>query len=843
MLLVGASGSGKTTVLTACIDRIPERSATTFVCGSEPLREVPFGALAAAVQHVPSVPLLEAQLLAHLMNTLREAPGRRGRLVCVDDVHLLDAASAGALEQLVRRGEIRVLMTHPAEDVQTPWLDALIRGGWLTTRELAPLDAAGLIELTRSELGGAVDLTTVAELHELSGGNVLQAMNILRASVQAGRLAENMSVWTATGPLEPSDTAMRGIDQRLVGLSATARESLELLTTIDSIELDVLATYCAAPCLESLEQADLIRIEHSGRRAIVQLRDRAVADRVARVAPATRRRRTSRVLADAIRTTGARRDSDLLHLARLDLESGRTISSEVAVAAARRALLSHETALAQRLADVALQTDETFSPSLVAGQIAFAAGDLQRADDLLKQAGELATSEREVVEATIARSAVLSLGGGSGEPAIDLIAEVLRVMQDPACIAELQAELSRISLMEGRWDDSAQIGGHALVASAAGEATTTVQLATVTAQVMAGNFITAGEGAIRALASSTASGPSSVMTNDRLELAQADALLFAGRLSEVGEIANRRLRALRRTDDTMVLGAWWLISAHVHMFSGRIDVARSAFRRSVFALESNDPLGLLFRARASEGLGAAHAGDLEAVTRALESFAGRPAPASYRTQVLVARVGAWKQALEGELEAAANSAMTVGLAALDRHHFAVATVAMYDAVRFGHPSAALRGLTDLAAGFEGALSPLLAHHASALVDEDGDALDQVAQRFEDMGALLVAAEARTNAATAHRDHGRVAESAASRTCADRLLLLCSGARTPALSAASPLLTPRQDQIARLAIRHRNDEIAEMLHISVRTVESHLDAAYQQLGIHSRDEIAAILGPG
>jgi len=36
----------------------------------------------------------------------------------------------------------------------------------------------------------------------------------------------------------------------------------------------------------------------------------------------------------------------------------------------------------------------------------------------------------------------------------------------------------------------------------------------------------------------------------------------------------------------------------------------------------------------------------------------------------------------------------------------------------------------------------------------------------------------------------------------------------------------------------NREIAAELHISIRTVESHLSAAYRKLGVRSRTELAA-----
>jgi len=55
------------------------------------------------------------------------------------------------------------------------------------------------------------------------------------------------------------------------------------------------------------------------------------------------------------------------------------------------------------------------------------------------------------------------------------------------------------------------------------------------------------------------------------------------------------------------------------------------------------------------------------------------------------------------------------------------------------------------------------------------------------------------------------------------------------------LTSRQTQIALLAGTYSNAEIAQRLSISRRTVENHLNAAFQALGVHDRSELSDALG--
>ncbi|HSS09642.1 MAG TPA: helix-turn-helix transcriptional regulator, partial [Acidimicrobiales bacterium] len=71
------------------------------------------------------------------------------------------------------------------------------------------------------------------------------------------------------------------------------------------------------------------------------------------------------------------------------------------------------------------------------------------------------------------------------------------------------------------------------------------------------------------------------------------------------------------------------------------------------------------------------------------------------------------------------------------------------------------------------------------------------------------------------------------------------AMTPALLTTGPSarLTRREQEIARLAAAgHSNREIAERLVVSIRTVEGHLLRTYVKLGVQTREELTAVLGP-
>ena len=134
-------------------------------------------------------------------------------------------------------------------------------------------------------------------------------------------------------------------------------------------------------------------------------------------------------------------------------------------------------------------------------------------------------------------------------------------------------------------------------------------------------------------------------------------------------------------------------------------------------------------------------------------------------------------------------------------------------------------------------------HATALVNRDVEVLERSSQSFEQLGWLLLAAEAAAEAmaicdAAGRRDRARV-NAARARALADG----CEGARTPAFRALDGTtgLSAREREIAILAAEgHSSRDIATRLHLSVRTVDNHLHRAYTKLGVAGRDELDGAL---
>jgi len=214
---------------------------------------------------------------------------------------------------------------------------------------------------------------------------------------------------------------------------------------------------------------------------------------------------------------------------------------------------------------------------------------------------------------------------------------------------------------------------------------------------------------------------------------------------------------------------------------------------------------------------------------------------SYEVEVLQAR--AWARAASGDMGTARThleAAVELGRVTGD---LLGATRALHGMARMGRARQVVDEMGALAPKVDDELSAARFSYTAAAADKDSQALAAAAARFEELGALLYAAEALGESAVhLRRDgSGRVAE--ATQQAAARLLPRCEGAVTPFVRAigARARLTPAElDTALQAATGSTDKQIAEMMHLSVRTVENRLHRAYQKLGLSHRRDLAEAL---
>ncbi len=292
----------------------------------------------------------------------------------------------------------------------------------------------------------------------------------------------------------------------------------------------------------------------------------------------------------------------------------------------------------------------------------------------------------------------------------------------------------------------------------------------------------------------------------------------------------------------------YLAWSMANVLVGTVDLARGRFadtvarmEQTVAALTSESAASWSFPARLLLAQSYCVLGRVEPgakMVAELRTRFGRHV-AVFEPQLRIAE--AWLAAAEGNVSSAIDLALDAARRAEESGQRAIEMLALHDAVRFGDRSS-LGRLVDIATNVGGRLAAIIAAHAAALRDRDAATILAAAHQFEEIGALLSAADAAAQAAFAFQasdDRRRTVEAAA---VAHRLAAECGGIRTPALDiAAHPLpLTMREREIANLvAAGLSNKEIADRLVVSVRTVEGHLYRACIKLDISDREQLARL----
>jgi DNA-binding CsgD family transcriptional regulator len=842
----GPAGVGKTRLaselLAAATDRGRRGGRTTATSGTA---STPLGALA---------PLLPPESLAAGTDpvarygaaaaALGGGPGDEAYVLLVDDHHHLDGSSATLLGQLLDAGVLFLLGTvRTGAPLPEAVLD-LWRREAVVDAALGDLSADDVDALLHLALGGPVEGPTIELLRSSSRGNPLFLRELVLGALAEGRLVARRGVWRLDGPLPATARLVELVEARIAAVGGAARAALDLLALWEPIGLTDLEDHVGSGPLEALDAAGLLRVDANGRRQDVRLshplHGEVVRERLFRLT----RRRLLLDHAARIERHGARRREDPLRVATARLEGAGSADARLLVTAARLARYGNDFREEARLARAAVAAEPTPEAALLLAEALHELGSFEEVERILADVRD--PFDRADVDEPLAVQLVALRGRNFfwGLARLDDAVALNRAAQGRTSSAEGRDELrtdeAMILLFSGRPLDALDA-----LAGMDGASPRVRALAAVTeipALIMSGRCETAVAAARRALQERDELGDQLVITPPRVHvLYEVHGLTEAGRLAEAEELAaaGRRTEAEQGLPDGQM---WFALNlGRTALLGGRPRTAARYLAEAVSLSVAGNLAGarrlilsLLATARAWSGDGPG-AEAAVAELDALPPFAYLgPEQALGRGWAAVA-TGQPQQGRE-HLRAAAAEAAATG-------HRSTEAWLLHDVARLGDPGAVRDRLEELADLCEGDLVPLYAASAGAAAAGDPVALEEVANRFEALGATLLAAEAATAGSHAARRRGD--QRAASRLLArsSALATRCEGARTPGLvSTEGPVpLTAREREIAVLAADGcPSKEIAERLYLSVRTVNNHLQAAYAKLGITSRAQLPEAL---
>ncbi|MDQ3885929.1 MAG: LuxR C-terminal-related transcriptional regulator [Actinomycetota bacterium] len=848
IVLAGTPGVGKTRLAYEAVTGAdPRRHLSLWVAATPATTPIPLGALAPLLPTELPAATSPAMLLRGATDALLDRSGTRRLVLGVDDAHLLDEISATLVYQLAQTRRAFVLASLRSREPAPDPIRALWKDGVTSRIEVEALSQRGTQDVLVAALGGQVDGATGRRLWRAARGNLLLLRELVEAGIDCGALTEIAGVWHWKGPWVLAPRLVELISDRIGRLDRSQQEVLEIVAYGEPIGADVLTSLADQHVVEAVEAKYLIWTRQDGRRVEVRLGHPLYGEVLRAGCSPERASMVRRALADAVEATGARRKDDWLRVATWRLDAATPVRPAVLVAAASRAFAALDLPLAERLARTALIAGRDSAAGSAAGAVLWRVlflsqrnaeteevmaqladtpmSDSQRGDYAVGRAYNLFWGLHRIDEAfallVTTRDAINNQGW---QDEIDLLKCVFQVMQAKAGVA-----LRSLADLQARPALSPRAAAQVLVAQG-------IALVHLGRLAPARNAL---ELATEPISHWTDEIPWLVVMQ---QMAQCQVALLAGRLREVGELATAFYEHAADTEWELPLRLSCGVQAQVARLRGRVRTAARWAREGRCinghlpeSFFRNHVLGELAHA---EALAGNPAEALAAVTEADR----RPAPSEALLQLWIELARPWVAVAAGGPTRAVELALDAAGYARSQEAAGFEAFALHDAVRLEVTHPEVERLQELAAITDSDLVRAFAEHAAAAAVGDPVGLEAVGSTFAGLGADLLAAEAYVQAARNHQRSGAAASDRRLRAQAALLLDGCEGARTPLVAGVdAPQLTGRERDIAGLAAQGlSNQEIADRLVISSRTVGNHLHHVYVKLGISGRSDLDALL---
>jgi DNA-binding CsgD family transcriptional regulator len=841
IVIAGSAGVGKTRLAQEALTAVGDGDATTaWAVASQSSRAIPFGALAPLLPILEDLPESRLALLRRVSLAFSQMAATGRLILAVDDAHLLDDMSATLLLHLVQEERVSLVLTIRTGEPAPDAVSAIWKDGFAARLDLQPLSQEEGAQMVSSGVDGdAVDGAFVHQVCTAAGGNPLYLRELVTGAIESGALRKVRAVWHLERPFEAPDRLIELIEGRLAVTTDASRRALELLAVTGSIGLASLEELSPPEAIDDLERRGIVVMRRDERRRPVELAHPLYGEALRRTMPAGRSRELQREAADLIDRAGRRRRGDTLRVATLRLDSDGTADPVLLADAARQAACSYDLELAERVSRAALAAGAGGKVRRLLAEILRFRGRHDDARAVIESIDPADLDEDEAMLLAITHAEILFRGLGRKDDAHAVLAAA-QVGAGPEWRDEFIAMGGGYDVLSGRVREGLATL-EPLLDLPPGRALVTACGPAAAGLLVAGRGEQAVQIAERAFEISLSLGQLPMLADPGLQvIARCLALAEMGRLSDARVPAE--LGYEWGVASGIAVGHGWfaMILGRVALGAGELQRASQRFQEAAAVFASSDEPGLRRWCLAGAAQAVALVGDGERATALVAELDASPGAEMGLMEPEVDRARAWAAVARGELTAGRAILRAAAEGATADGRYALASSAWHDLVRLGDV-ADVDELSTLQAKVDGPLIPVRADHGRALAAGDGDALADVAERFAEIGANLLGAEAAAQAAAVATGNGRRRQAAAADARSRELAALCDGARTPALLIDRELveLSPREREVAALAAAGLgNREIAERLFVSVRTVENHLQRAYDKLGVAGRAELAA-----
>lgn len=541
VVLIGPAGVGKSTLARAAADRLGAAyPRVDWITATAPLAAVPF----AAVSRLFEVP--DTGKTADVLRSARETLGD-GRLLVVDDAHLLDALSAALVYQLAVSGAATLIVTVAPNGTMADGVSALWDDGLVERIDLQPPghDDSRLAARVDAFVAGLPD----AARHVLEYLAVDDPLAVEELEVLAGR--DGVEAASAAGAVVVDDGWVRPAHPLFADAVRDALGGPELRRLRGDV-VDRLATRPGEGAVDRLRRAVLALGSDSPQQPAevaaaaaeaLRLGDLVLSERLARAAlQRTPELSTRLTLGYALAWQGRGRDAD-------------AVLDEVDSAA-----LTETELMAWALPRAANQFWMLSEP--------------ERATAFLRATRNRVTSPaaRTTLDAL---SATFAMNAGSVSRAMDLAEQVLTSpAADDTAVGWAAAAAALSSARTGRFADVDAFAERAMAAGHPGLLRFTSGFGQTTALVMAGQLDRARELAQRLTDFAQLQQPGRAIG----EVLVADALIAQGRLDEAVRLLRRAAGALSPTGYSWGPLAWMLLAQALGQLGAGVEAGKALAR-------------------------------------------------------------------------------------------------------------------------------------------------------------------------------------------------------------------------------------------------------------------------
>ena len=854
VILLGEYGVGKTFVARQVIGSLGTNTLVYSLRCSSSTAKIRYGPLEPLLEDLSGISLENPMVVLRCATTALKARAKGRKIVLfIDNVDCLDDSTALIVMQLAVNGIVTVLLACESLRLAPADIVGLWRDGLIRRVDLLPFTESDTRNWLESILDAKISNAAARGLWNMGSGNPRFLESIVQEQISARTLVKRDAVWVVTGA--PFVCGRNSVDTVMAAFGGTTPEEwlvAEVLSLSAGLPLNQLMRICDVSAVDSLQERGFLVVSHE-ESSTAAMANRLVERVVREKVPAGRSRELHRLVLGASNDPSASRGDDF-PIAMWGLDCGIPVELGRGISVARAATNAGRPEDALRIID-SLPRHLILS-GLVSekARALVASGESVKAKNMVFGAGlELEQlSLRQWTDVMLLRSALWQ-ETDHGEAGSKEILERIKTRLDrednasedtgtsdrQSGLADLREELSlnmvELELLDGRHRESMDALRTLFRHGRAGETRLKAGKWLIEASLLTGRTAEALKmaeetelqtlfGRLEATTQVPATCPliAAVIMSLMPEISErngtrpCNGAFMAARNSAFSELAEGLSDAYNGRVDAAVEHLLPVASQLKQLGESETSKLACAAVAYVYALAGQKDLALQYVTKSRTGV-------------------------SIRSRLLNTVCAYFQVHTMAELGSKEKATVRLFALADDERRYQTTAVEMtfiLSAIRLGSTAGAQR-LVTLANRVQGPMARICEGLGQGMIDRNAATLVRVAEAAADMGDDLLSRDvARLALKIANENLDRDSMRLAQQLIRGRVAKL---GQVIASSEDGQTLTHRELEIAsQAAAGESNKNIANKMHISVRTVEGHLYQVYSKLQVTSRAQLRETL---